>query len=133
MSKSKICDHPDRKKIEAAIRSDDFSLQDIADRFGLSKASVHRHKNNMAPVTEAIVEQDIEIKNCIGDSSTVIAVANDNQKENCGICKYWQRGFNDYGECHRFPPQCTNNNGSRFPAVTSNNHCGEWQLNPLFQ
>jgi len=56
----KVCTHPEREGIEKDLVSGG-SIRDIAKRFGLSPASVHRHKSDHLPASlvEARQAQDV--------------------------------------------------------------------------
>ena len=50
--------------------------------------------------------------------------------ERCGTCRYWRpsgkrlpRGYSQPGRCRRRAPSAA----SRFPEISNNQWCGEWQ------
>ncbi len=47
--------------------------------------------------------------------------------ERCDTCRFWLHDEANSGECHRYPPRAGRRGPSRFPVVTGDTWCGEWQ------
>lgn len=59
--KCTICAHPDREDIDQALVAGDLSYRAIADRFGIARSSLIRHKTNHLPATLAQAQEAQEV------------------------------------------------------------------------
>lgn len=60
-----VCAHPDRRKIDAALASETSSNRRIATQYGLSEASVRRHRSEHLPIRLVKAAEQEDVRNAI--------------------------------------------------------------------